>query len=109
WLTWRVPSPAPLVLITYYVCLTAAVRLNRRALPVALAAVLLFWIMGTPQTWARSFGDGRLHLTMMDVGQGDAMLVTLPNDRTLMVDAGGVSVRGDFDIGDRVLGPALRE
>ena len=25
-----------------------------------------------------------------------------------MVDAGGVSIRGDFDIGDRVLGPALR-
>ncbi len=54
------------------------------------------------------FGDGRLHLTMMDVGQGDAILVTLPNGRTLMVDTGGVSFRGEFDIGDRVLGPALR-
>ena len=45
---------------------------------------------------------------MMDVGQGDAMLVTLPNGRTLMVDTGGVSLHGEFDIGDRVLGPALR-
>ena len=44
----------------------------------------------------------------MDVGQGDALLVTLPNGRTLMVDSGGVSLRGEFDIGDRVLGPALR-
>ena len=44
----------------------------------------------------------------MDVGQGDALLVTFPNGRTLMVDTGGVSIRGDFDIGDRVLGPALR-
>ena len=44
----------------------------------------------------------------MDVGQGDAFLVTFPNGRTLMVDTGGVSIRGDFDIGDRVLGPALR-
>ena len=45
---------------------------------------------------------------MIDVGQGDAMLVTLPNGRTLFVDSGGVSIRGDFDIGDRVIGPALR-
>jgi competence protein ComEC len=42
------------------------------------------------------------------VGQGDAILVTLPNGRTLMVDAGGVSQGGGFDVGDRVLGPALR-
>jgi competence protein ComEC len=45
---------------------------------------------------------------MIDVGQGDAMLVTLPNGRTLLVDTGGVSTRGDFDIGERVIGPALR-
>ena len=69
---------------------------------------LFVWIALAPATLARSFGDGRLHLTVMDVGQGDAMLVTLPNGRTLMVDTGGVSLRGDFDIGDRVLGPALR-
>jgi competence protein ComEC len=36
------------------------------------------------------------------------MLVTLPNGRTLFIDAGGVSIRGDFDIGDRVIGLALR-
>jgi competence protein ComEC len=46
---------------------------------------------------------------MMDVGQGDSLLVTLPNGKTLMVDTGGVSLHGEFDIGDRVLGPALRE
>jgi competence protein ComEC len=34
--------------------------------------------------------------------------VTLPNGRTLVVDTGGVTVKGDFDIGDRVLGPVLR-
>jgi len=49
-----------------------------------------------------------LHVTMMDVGQGDSVLVTLPNGRTLLVDTGGVSLNGEFDIGDRVLGPALR-
>jgi len=111
WLTWRVPSPSVGVMAAYYACLVAAVvyrheAAGRRA---SWCAVMLFaWIAIAPQTLARRFGDGRLHLTVMDVGQGDAMLVTLPNGRTLMVDAGGVSLRGDFDIGDRVLGPALR-
>ena len=118
WLTWRVPSPSLLVMGSYYVCLIAAVFYHERpflrvlrafpSCPSWLALALFIWIAIAPPTLARSFGDGRLHLTVMDVGQGDAMLVTLPNGRTLMVDAGGVSLRGDFDIGDRVLGPALR-
>jgi competence protein ComEC len=108
WLTWRVPSPALAVIITYYVCLVAAWLLKKWAKPAMAAAALLIWIVAAPGTLAREFGDGSLRLTVMDVGQGDAMLVTLPNGRTLMVDSGGVSLRGDFDIGDRVLGPALR-
>ena len=43
---------------------------------------------------------------MFDVGQGDAMLVTFPNGRRLVVDAGASGAA--FDIGDRVIGPALR-
>ena len=44
------------------------------------------WMAIAPSTLARRFGDGRLHLTMMDVGQGDALLVTFPNGRTLTDD-----------------------
>ena len=57
---------------------------------------------------ARRFGDGNVHLTMFDVGQGDSILVSLPNGRTMLVDSGAGSLRGDFHIGDRVIGPALR-
>ena len=108
WLTWRVPSPAVAVIIAYYVCLVAAWLLKKWVKPAMGAAAMLFWIVAAPPTLARALGDGSLHLTVMDVGQGDAMLVTLPNGRTLMVDTGGVSLHGEFDIGDRVLGPALR-
>jgi competence protein ComEC len=106
WLTWRVPSPPVLLVAAYYASLLVAFTWHRSA--AFVAAALFLWIATAPHTWARVFGDGSLHLTMMDVGQGDAMLVTLPNGRALMVDTGGVSLRGDFDIGDRVLGPALR-
>jgi len=108
WLTWRVPSPAVAVIIAYYTCLVGAWLLRTWVQPAVAAAALLIWIVAAPPTLAREFGDGTLHLTMMDVGQGDAMLVTLPDGKTLMVDSGGTSLNGEFDIGDRVLGPALR-
>ncbi len=105
WLTWRVPSPPVSMVAGYYACLLLWLWASRASW---VAFGLFVWIAIAPPTLARAFGDGRLHLTVMDVGQGDAMLVTLPNGRTLMVDTGGVSLRGDFDIGDRVLGLALR-
>jgi competence protein ComEC len=114
WLTWRVPSPALWIIVIYYgillaiVVLGARLRALTRRVLVAAAVSLFLWIAIAPQTFSRRFGDGQLHLTMIDVGQGDSMLVTLPNGRTALVDTGGVSVRGDFDIGDRVIGPALR-
>jgi competence protein ComEC len=64
------------------------------------------WIATAPSSWGASRGDGALHITAVDVGQGDSVLVTAPNGRTLLVDAGGTP--GSFDIGERVLGPALR-
>lgn len=111
WLTWRVPSPSAIVIVSYYLavvtwCLSS--RLSIRKIALNLVIGLFLWIAIAPATLARRFGDGKLHLTMMDVGQGDALLVTLPNGRTLMMDAGGVSAGGGFDIGDRVLGPAIR-
>ena len=36
------------------------------------------------------------------------MLVVFPRGSTMLVDAGGLSTTSTFDIGDRVVGPALR-
>ncbi len=116
WLTWRVPSPSVAVIAGYYASLAMAIarwrfeavgRLLHRAACLA-AAMLFLWIVAAPQAQVRAYGDGRVHVTMFDVGQGDAMLVTFPNGRQLIVDTGGVSRRGEFDIGDRVIGPSLR-
>ena len=43
----------------------------------------------------------------LDVGQGDATLLQLPGGRALLVDAGG-QAGSSFDVGDRVVAPALR-
>ena len=108
WLTWRVPSPHAIVLTLYYASLTMAIVMWRRSTLTALPAlVLLLWLVAAPDARVRANGDGRLHLSMLDVGQGDCVLVTFPNGRELLVDTGGVA-RGKFDIGDRVIGPTLR-
>jgi competence protein ComEC len=49
---------------------------------------------------------GRLRVTVLDVGQGDATLVQTPDGRALLVDAGGLPGGARFDIGERVVAPA---
>lgn len=44
----------------------------------------------------------------IDVGQGDAALITTPHGRAILVDAGGVSGETGFDIGERVVAPYLK-
>lgn len=49
---------------------------------------------------------GILRVTFIDVGQGDAALVDLPDGSAILVDAGGL-VGSPTDVGERVIGPLL--
>jgi competence protein ComEC len=78
--------------------------------PVAAAAFLVCtaWILWSPLARVRgSRPTGLLRLTVIDVGQADALLVRFPDARTMLVDAGGSRTGGSFDVGMRVIAPAL--
>jgi competence protein ComEC len=50
--------------------------------------------------------DGQLRVAVLDVGQGDCIVVQTPRGRTWLVDAGG-SFDGRFDVGEAVVAPYL--
>ena len=51
--------------------------------------------------------DGRLHITMLSVGQAESLLVRLPDGSTMLVDGGGYLYDNGLDFGQRILAPAL--
>jgi competence protein ComEC len=56
--------------------------------------------------WSRA-APGRLRVTFLDVGQGDAAVAELPDGRVLVVDAGGFP-GSSFDPGAAIVRPFLR-
>lgn len=87
----------------------AAARARRFALPMAAAALALgMTVVLLPLRPAQA--KGVMAVTAIDVGQGDAMLLTMPDGRTLLVDAGGIAGAAEdsgFDIGEDVVSPVL--
>ncbi|HXI62036.1 MAG TPA: ComEC/Rec2 family competence protein, partial [Pyrinomonadaceae bacterium] len=70
--------------------ITGAATFLRRSYLISLVAVfglLLAVIIFHPSSAARA--DGKLHVDFLDVGQGDAALVTMPDGVSLLIDGGG--------------------
>ena len=53
------------------------------------SALLFFFLVIIFHPYSTPDADGRLKIDFLDVGQGDAALVTFPNGRTMLVDGGG--------------------
>ncbi|OFW06014.1 MAG: DNA internalization-related competence protein ComEC/Rec2 [Acidobacteria bacterium RIFCSPLOWO2_02_FULL_68_18] len=112
WLVVRVPPPPAALIGAYYLGLGVALA-GRGAVPLAgvtaVAAAAVAIVSGQPAGWLREdHAASILRVTAFDVGQGDATLVQLPGGSALLVDAGGLPFGGgSFDVGSRVLAPAL--
>jgi len=56
---------------------------------------------------AASKNDGRLHVTMLSVGQGESILLHLPGGENWLIDGGGYLHENGKDFGERTVTPAL--
>ena len=125
-LAYRIAPPSIAMMATYYASVALSWGLWRRRAEItgssessperfvrrasaAVAAGAALWILIDPFTLIAARGDGRLHVTAIDVGQGDAIFVVFPLGSTLLVDAGGLSSSSAFDVGDRVVAPVIRQ
>ena len=105
WALVYAPAPGPFAMAAWLAAAVLAAaagtrRARRAALGLALGGLAVAaWPLLLP-------GEGRLRVTFLDVGQGDAALVEVPGGGRLLVDGGpGGSAR--FDVGERVVAPFL--
>ncbi len=111
---WRMPDP-PLALalagMAALVWVAWSLRVRSRWLPFSFAAASVCGALLVAHPFPVEARAGRLELTAIDVGQGDALFVALPDGQRLLVDGGGFpSIRGrksPFDTGEQVVAPYL--
>ncbi len=108
---WHVASPTIMAMAAFYFLLAVALWLAaegrsrwwRRACLVGVIFLLIWWAW-SPRDLP---GEDAVRVTFLDVGQGDACLLELPDGQTVLIDAGA---RYDtLDMGRTVVGPYLWE
>jgi competence protein ComEC len=68
--------------------------------------VIIFFFLADLWIWYFNFKKETLRLTFLDVGQGDACLVELPNDQSFLIDTGPCTE--NYDAGLRTIIPYLK-
>jgi competence protein ComEC len=88
---WVAPPPAPAIVVYDGAAFAAALILPHR--PRRAIALLVLASVAVLATTLR-LPDGRLRITMLDVGQADAIVVRTPRGHTILIDSGGRLERG---------------
>jgi competence protein ComEC len=105
-LTTQVPQPTSWQLAILAAVLGAVATRVRWRTSIALFGGAILLVL---EVAARRAGTprGLLRATFLDVGQGDAAILDLPDGQAIVVDGGGL-VGSPIDVGTRVLAPELR-
>ncbi len=110
-----VPTPPPLWLVFYFsALLTGLLAFRIRALNQEVGGWLknsfIVFVLGALVlfSWPRAFQfpGNTLSISVLDVGQGESLLIEFPNGETLVMDGGGF-YKNRLDVGRRVVAPFL--
>jgi competence protein ComEC len=100
------PLSVPMI-ICFYLAVGASVMAagQRRFRWLAYSAAVILVVLVSVRILP-IFQSDRLRMTVLDVGQGDGVVLELPGRRTILIDGGGL-FDDRFDIGEQVVVPFL--
>jgi len=105
-LSYRVPTPHGWTVLGYYLFLGLLLLRPRWRGQRFLTEGGLLTFLAVLVIYPFSPASKDLRLTMIDVGQGDSILVEFPGRTRMLVDGGGF-LESSFDVGEKVVSPLL--
>jgi competence protein ComEC len=105
-LSYRIPTPHGWAVIGYFLFLGLFLIKPRWKGQRWVVAAGFFMFLILLITYPFSPASKGLRVTMIDVGQGDSILIEFPGRTRMLIDGGGFT-EGSFDVGEKVVSPLL--
>ena len=105
-LSYRIPTPHPLIIIGYFLFLflTLLPPKMKKLKIIFLFCFLAFFALLITYPFPSS--SRTLKCTFIDVGQGDSILIEFPGTKKMLIDGGGDPLES-FDVGEHIVSPFL--
>jgi len=94
--SYRIPGPPPFLIAIFFMLLFCAAiflriewKRSRLFVRISSVALLAATLLIASYPFAPKFVRGELELIVLDVGQGDSLLIISPAGRTMLIDGGG--------------------
>ena len=109
---WRVPDPLPVQIIGCLLLLALTMVMLRSRRHSLVLGTLCLGLSVLVLLWPRPMNHDphACEIAVIDVGQGDSLLVITPGGKTLLIDAGGLESKSPethFNMGEDVVSPVL--
>ena len=104
---YRITTPTLFEMGLYYLGVICLVTLKQSSKArYGLVLVAIAFMVNQSFWYYQTGGNPLLRITSLDVGQGEATLVQFPRGTTMLIDGGGF-YDNSFDLGEKVVAPAL--